>query len=131
VNSYVVQGSSTSIPQPITTLASLQADDTAYLFSATVVGSMLKAEASQITVVSCYLQAAGQQLAGGGNWSLSAPANSSQAFTYFTFQFGGAVSLPTPGVVELRCDWPGIAGSYGNARGRLTLTPLDALVVSP
>ena len=130
VNAYVVQGSSTSIPQPITTLATLQADDTAYLFSATVVGSMFTAQISQITVVSCYLQVGGQQLAGGGNWSLSAPANNSQAFTYFTFDFSGAVSLPAPGIVELRCEWPGVTGAYGNARGRLTLTPLDSLVAS-
>jgi hypothetical protein len=130
VNAYVVQGSSTSIPQPITTLASLQADDTAYLFSATVVGSMFTAQISQITAVSCYLQVGGQQLAGGGNWSLSAPANNSQVFTYFTFDFSGAVSLPATGVLELRCEWPGVTGQYGNARGRLTLTPLDSLVVS-
>lgn len=130
VNAYVVQGSSTSIPQPITTLASLQVDDTAYLFSATVVGSMFTAQISQISIVSCYLQIGAQQLAGGGSWTLSAPANNSEVFTYFTFDFSGAVSLPVTGVLELRCEWPGVTGQYGNARGRLTLTPLDSLVVS-
>lgn len=130
VNAYVTQGSSTSIPQPITTLASLQADDTAYLFSATVVGSMFTAQASQITAVSCYLQGGVQQLPGGGNWSLSAPANNSQVFTYFTFQLSGAFTLAAPGLVSLKCEWPGVTGAYGNASGRITLTPLDSLVVS-
>lgn len=118
----------TTLTTGILTLASLQADDSHYLYSATVLATVRRDQPNTVYNVECNLFGDGRVL-GLGIWSLSAPLNA-LVDASFTFNLSGSFTLSNPDLVDLRCQFFGaVGGNAGSVSGFMTLTPVDARVI--